>query len=362
MVRTTPTRQRDRADVLVIGDGIIGLSTALAIARSGSSCHIIGNSGDGQASSASAGLLAPSLGATEPWFREFMRLSRDRYPDWLRWLAERTGIDVTLNRLGIVEIEFGSNQSPLRDSPGACALDAAELRSLEPALTASDRGVLHPDDGYVDNVTLLRALREALRCEWSTDFAIGRAASIVPSRDGCAVRTEDGRALHGRYAILAAGAWSPLVAGLPRHVNVEPVRGQMLLLDDCPLGRAVSSPAAYLVPRGGGTLVGSTLERVGFENRTTAAALQHLQDAAISVVPSLARASVARSWAGLRPLTPDGFPILGRDPEVPSLFYACGHGKNGVLLAPITAECVASLIAGSPLPFDLTLMSIERFG
>jgi glycine oxidase ThiO len=362
MGATPRGRELDRVDVLVIGDGIVGLSIALAVARSGASCQIIGNSGDGQASSASAGLLAPSLGAAQPWFRAFMSLSRDRYPDWVHWLSERTGIDVRLNRLGIVEIQYGDHQSPLSGlSSGALQLEAADLRTMEPALTTCDGAILHQDDGYVDNVGLLRALREALRCEWSIDFVAGRAASVALLPDRCSVRTEDGRVLDGRHVVLAAGAWSPLVAGLPRPVPVEPVRGQMLRLNECSLTRAVSSPAAYLVPRGHGTLVGSTLERVGFDNRTTAAALQHLRDAAIAVVPSLAQASVDGSWAGLRPMTPDGLPILGKDPEIPSLIYACGHGKNGVLLAPLTAECIAALITESPLPVDVTALSIERF-
>jgi glycine oxidase len=352
---------RERADVLVIGDGVIGLSIALAVARAGGSCHVIGKTVDGQASSASAGLLAPSLGLSSPAFRAFMRASRDRYPDWLRWLAERTGVEVTLNRMGILEIGGGEIDAGQSESHDTRALGASELRSLEPALAAADGAVLHVDDGYVDNVGLLRALREALRCEWSIDFIDGRGASIEPSRGECRVNTEDGRTLRGGTAVLAAGAWSALVAGVPRPVYVEPVRGQMLLLDGAPLSHAVSTSDAYLVPREGGTLVGSTLERMGFDNRTTAAARAHLRSAAAAAVPELHQATVQAQWAGLRPMTPDGLPVLGRDPEVSSLVYACGHGKNGILLAPLTAECIAAEVASSRAPYDLALFSIERF-
>lgn len=351
--------ENDRADVLVIGDGVIGLSIALRVARSGASCHVIGQTADGQASSASAGLLAPSLGNAEPAFRAFMRASRDRYPEWVRWLAERTGREVTLNRLGILEID---PTTPDRESgDDALRLDRLELQSLEPALVAGKDSVLHRHDGYVDNVMLLRALREAARCEWSLDFVDGRGAICDASPRGCSVRTEDGRTLRGDTVVLAAGAWSALVAGLPRPVPVEPVRGQMLLLERSPLAHAISTPHAYLVPRGSCTLVGSTLERVGFENRTTTGARERLHRAAAAAVPELEHAAVSNSWAGLRPMTPDGAPILGRDPELPNLVYACGHGKNGILLAPITAECISAVIAGSPAPFDVTPYAIERF-
>lgn len=358
-----PRSERDRADVLVIGDGVVGLSIALEVARSGGSCRVVGKPVDGQASSASAGLLAPSLGSADSRFRAFMVASRDRYPDWVRWLAERTGIEIPLSRLGILETHSSSGYAPplALDPSESRQLSAAEVHEMEPALGVSASGVLHLNDGYVDNVSLLRALREALRCEWSVDFVNGRGASVEPSREGCSVRTEDGRALHGGTVVLAAGAWSPLVAGLPHAVMVEAVRGQMLLMEGAPLSRAVSTPDAYLVPRGAHTLVGSTLERVGFDARTTPAAHEHLRQAAISAVSAFADAPVLGSWAGLRPMTPDGLPILGRDPDMPNLIYSCGHGKNGILLAPLTAECIVDIIAKSQPRFDLSSFSITRF-
>jgi glycine oxidase len=296
----------------------------------------------------------------DPTFRRFMRASRDRYPAWIHWLAERTGIEVTLNLDGIVEIQ----PDPAGDGgvdEEVSQLGPGELRQLEPALAGHERAAFHQNDGYVDNVTLLRALREAVRCEWSIDFVDGRGASVGASRDGCSVRTEDGRTLRGGIVVLAAGAWSSLVAGLPRYPRVEPVRGQMLLLDRCPLSHAVSSPDAYLVPRDGRLLVGSTLERVGFDSRTTDTAREHLRNAALAAVPGLAEATIARSWAGLRPMTPDGRPILGPDPDTPTVVYACGHGKNGILLAPLTAECVAAAITREPVPFDLGSFAVTRF-
>ena len=346
------------ADVIVVGDGVIGLGCALAIARAGGTCRVLGQTERGAASAASGGLLAPSVGSAEPEFRAFMRASRDRYPAWVRWLAERTGIDITLSRSGIIELVNDGGQS---SASSAESLEEASLRSIEPQLAWKGAARMHGDDGFVDNVRLLEALNEAVRCEWSVDRGEGRVASIQPGVNGCAITTEDGRTQSAKTVVIAAGAWSALIAGLPRPIPVEPVRGQMVLLGGCPIAHAISAPDAYLVPRGDNTLVGSTLERVGFDSTTTYGARERLRAAASAVLPSLSDAEVADFWAGLRPMTPDGLPILGRDPDFRSVIYACGHGKNGILLAPITGEVVAALAGDSRAPHDISRYSIERF-
>ena len=348
------------ADALIIGDGVIGLASALAIARAGGSCRILGRSVTGAASSASAGLLAPSIGSASPAFRSFMVAARDLYPIWVHWLAERTGVEVTLNRLGIIELDADASANDLA-GPNRERLTRAALEALEPAV-AGREAFLYPNDGYVDNVRLLAALREAVRCEWSIELVDGRAAGIEPGIDACTVITEDGRTQRSQTVVLAAGAWTALIAGAPRPIPVEPVRGQMIQLEGCPLSHAVSARDAYLVPRGGSTLVGSTLERVGFDTSTTNSALDRLRNAAATIVPDLAHVKVEKAWAGLRPMTPDGLPLLGRDPDLPSVVYACGHAKNGILLAPITAECIAAVVAGIAPQFDITPFDVQRFG
>lgn len=354
--RKAPTEST--ADVLVVGDGVIGLATAIAIARAGGSCRLIGRTVTGAASAASAGLLAPSIGHADDDFRAFMRASRERYPEWVRWLSERTGVEVTLNRSGIIEV---GSELPDAKNADAERLDTRAVASLEPSLAKFDEAILHPVDGYVDNVRLLAALREAARCEWAIEIVEGRVAGLEPGLDGCRAITDDGRVQRGRTVVLAAGAWSALIAGAPRPIAVEPVRGQMVQLRGCPLSHVVSSNDAYLVPRGDSTLAGSTLERVGFDSTTTATALERLRVAAAAVVPSLANAPMEKGWAGLRPMTPDGLPIIGRDQDLPSVVYACGHGKNGILLAPITAECVAAIVAGVGPPIDISRFDAQRF-
>ena len=354
-----------RADVVVIGDGIIGLSTALAVARAGGTSCIIGHPVPGSASVASAGLLAPSVGPADRVARDVMTIARDQYPPLIRWLAERTGIDVPLNRRGIIELpshDWDRTTGTSNHTGSAASLEPGVLRSLEPMLAAATGSVLHPLDGFVDNVRLLEAMREATRCEWGVDAVDGRAARIERGGKGWSVFTEDGRQHSATTVVIAAGAWSPLVAGVPRALRVEPVRGQMLQLGGNHLEHAVAGPDAYVLPRGDTTIVGSTLERVGFDYGVTEPAIARLRAAAITMVPALETAPIVGVWAGLRPMTPDGLPIIGTDPEVPSLIYACGHGKNGILLAPLTGECVAAMAAGRRPPVDISLFSVLRFG
>ena len=358
------TRRAAAADVLVVGDGIIGLSSALAVARGGGTSCVVGYRAPGSASPASAGLLAPSIGEPDAVVRQTMIAARDRYPEFLAWLAERTGIDVPLNRRGIIEVARSASEAEaLARAPmeSATLLEPGVLRSLEPALAPVRSAVLHANDGFVDNVRLLEAMREAVRCEWAVDDLEGRAARVEREQGTWRLHMEDGRRYEAATLVVAAGAWSPLVVGVPRPLHVEPVRGQMVKLRGALLQHAIASHDAYVVPRGDYTLVGSTLERVGFNFSTTKSAIERLRAAATALVPQLANVPVVDSWAGLRPMTPDGWPIIGRDPAVPSVVYACGHGKNGILLAPLTGECVAAIAAGSEPSVDLRPFGVERF-
>jgi glycine/D-amino acid oxidase-like deaminating enzyme len=347
-----------KADVLVIGDGVIALASALAIARARRHCRMVGRTVRGAATHASGGLLAPSIGVANPAFRELMIASRDQYAEWVAWLGEQTGMTITLNLAGIIDL--AADPSAPGVPPGR-RLDADQLQALEPAINRTERSLHFQDDGYVDNVELLAALRAATRHESLIDAVEDRALAIEARSDRCTVYTESGRREEAEIVVLAAGAWTSSIAHLPRPIPVEPVRGQMLLLRGCPLSHAVSSEGGYLVPRGDSTLIGSTIERVGFNSETTPAGLETLRRAASTVVPALAMADVEGSWAGLRPMSPDGEPILGVDPDLPSVVYACGHSKNGILLAPITAACIASLVCRTPPPIDISRWGIERF-
>ncbi|MBX6365619.1 MAG: FAD-dependent oxidoreductase, partial [Gemmatimonadetes bacterium] len=197
-------------------------------------------------------------------------------------------------------------------------------------------------------------------------FELGAQVAAVESEGArvTGVQLAGGRRLPAGRVVLAAGSWSGEIRGLPRPVPVRPVRGQVVALESVPplLGRTVATPDIYLVPRRDGrVLLGATVEEAGFRATPTAGGIHRLLAAAIAAAPALADAPVAEIWAGLRPGTPDGLPILGPDPELSGLAYATGHFRNGILLAPITAALLADLLAGEPPAALLEAFGVDRF-
>jgi glycine oxidase len=160
---------------------------------------------------------------------------------------------------------------------------------------------------------------------------------------------------------VAAGAWSGQVAGARFGNAVQPARGQLVSYPSAPLRHVAYGPAGYVVPRGGITIGGSTMESVGFESNTTDSGIRKVRTAAEEICPALAKEKTVGAWAGLRPVTPDMLPLIGPDPERPSLLYACGHSRNGVLMAPLTGDLIADLVTESPLSHDLSQFRPDRF-
>lgn len=316
------------ADVVVIGDGLIGLSTAHAVARQGGRCVVFGTNRPGAASPASAGLLVPFLDELGDEIRPFFQHSISLYPGFVADLA--------------------------RHDP--------ELRIIEGMIERRDgEDVLHAADGAVDPVRLLAALRAAIARQSSVELAHSAVEAIEPCGERLAVIGSGHPRVEAGHVILAAGAWSPAIVGLPRELPVQPLKGQMIALDDSPLRRPVMGDDVYLVPRGYETLVGATVEVAGFDVTVTPEAVEWLRAGASELCPELAAARITRSWAGIRPATPDMLPILGPDPDLPALIYACGHAKNGVLLAPGTAQAVAGWCGGHAPDGMLAPFSIGRF-
>jgi glycine oxidase len=343
------------ADAIIIGDGVIGLSTAYELARGGVSCRVLGAANAGVASHAAAGLLAPSIGQLSGDVATFFDASLDLYPALVDRLSE---FDAGLRLLtGLVEVL--SPSSAARTAPGASRLTAGEAATLEPNIEAPHGALLHRRDAAVDNVRLVAALRSALDASARVVATVDRVTRIDPP--AAKVTLENGEVLSADVVVLAAGAWSPLIAGIPGDLPVSPLKGQMLALHSSAVRHPVMGDDVYLVPRGDELAVGATVESAGFDTSTDPAAIDALHAAAARLVPALARASVTRQWAGIRPATPDRLPIIGADPDHPRLVYACGHTKNGILLAPATAVAVRSVVEGVTAPWPLAPFAVSRF-
>ena len=241
-------------------------------------------------------------------------------------------------------------------------IDARTRRTIEPTLAAFPGALLHPYDGSVDNVILLQAMRRLVRSYSGVTVVAARARALDLSGARPRVLLAGDEAVEGGCVVLAGGAWVAQLSGLPRPLPVRPVRGQMLSLGASGLRHVTYGGGGYLVPRTGGrTLVGATMEHVGFDSSTTPEARASLTAIAAKLSPALGAAPLLSHWAGLRPITPDGLPILGHDGAAPGVLYACGHGRNGILLAPITGETIGAMAVGESPSFDLTPFSIDRF-
>jgi glycine/D-amino acid oxidase-like deaminating enzyme len=340
---------------VIIGDGVVGLSTALQLARSGLRCHILGTRQLGAASSAAAGLLAPNIGNLAPDVRALFRASLALYP---QYLAPLQAIDPGLALIsGLIEVL--EEHGPFAE--GHLRLEQQTLDTLQPGVVAPYGAVLHETDAAIDNVRLVAALHRAVELEQRLSYRDDAALRVQARPDGATITTESGASLECSRLVVAAGAWTPRIEGIPRPLPVRPLKGQMLSLGAVALTRPIMGGHVYLVPRNAETVVGATSEEAGFDITVHPETIADLHRAAAALVPALLSAPIARSWAGIRPATPDMLPILDQDPETPSLVYAVGHSRNGILLAPLTAIGVAQLVLGDPPSFDLGPFSLVRF-
>ena len=238
-------------------------------------------------------------------------------------------------------------------------VDAAAARGLEPGLCDTVRGALEvPVHGYVRAAALTAALADAAR-RHGASIEVVRVTGFAPAARGVSVTTDE-TTLAADAVVVAAGSWASAWS-LP----IKPIRGQLLQLrlPQPPAHRVLWGPRCYVVPwRDGVTLVGATVEDVGFDESVTAAGVHRLLDAAIELLPALGGALVDDIRAGLRPMTPDGLPAIGGSSTMPGVYYALGHYRNGVLLAPLTAALVADLVLEGRERPELGLVRPARFG
>jgi glycine oxidase len=370
--------QMPERDVVVVGAGIVGLACAWRAAQAGLSVLVLDRGAPAPgASAAAAGMLAP---VTEAEFGEqaMVRLNlagARRWPAFAAELAERTGIDLGYRENGALAVAADRDDAEelrrLHDLQCSLELESQwlssrECRTLEPGLSPRVRGgLLAAHDGSVDPRAVLRALRAALD-DHEVDVLSAIEVTGVEDSDGVlsALATSEGR-VPARRAVVAAGAWSAGLGGGSWAPPVRPVKGQILRLAGPPqpalAERIVRTPRCYVVTRANGEVViGATVEERGFDTSVTAGAVHRLLEAAWEVLPDVEERELVETRAALRPGTPDNAPIVGgAGPD--GLVWATGHHRNGVLLAPITAEGVADLLAGGALPTELEPFGPARF-
>lgn len=360
-------------DVIVVGGGVIGLSIAWRVAQRGLRVTVIDPRPGEGASRTAAGMLAP---VTELHYegRELLALNLEsarRYPAFAAELLDATGLDVGYRDCGTVQAAWdAADLAELRalqafqTSLGVRSeiLSSRELRLVEPALAAGlPGGLFAPEDHQVDNRALVDALIEA--CHRAGVVTIMQAASSI---DSGAVRLDTGDLISGGVVVLAAGAWSRGINGLQRPAPVRPVKGQTLrlaahseLLHQVVRGSVRGNPV-YIVPRLNGELViGASSEESGFDLRPRAGAVYDLLRDAQTLVPELSEAEFVEVSTSVRPGSPDNAPLLGRS-EVDNVVIATGHYRNGILLTPVTADEISSLIVDGEASEVITPFTPDR--
>ncbi|MEM7437341.1 MAG: glycine oxidase ThiO [Myxococcota bacterium] len=366
-------------DVIVVGGGLMGCSTAYRLAKDGLRVVVLEKSVPGaEASSAAAGILAPSIESHENAYAlQLGRRSRELHAELADELDELFGIDIGFRRCGVIRLAFDEVEaeaiteqceSLLGRGVRSEAWNRDELLSEEPGCNPEAVAALHvPEEAQVEPRKLLSGV------------ALGAEREGVVFRSGATVRrivVEGGRArgvevdderIDAERVVVAAGSWTTLIPGLRlRNDAIYPVRGQMIATETRPptLRRIVFGAGGYVVTRPDGrTLCGSTEERVGFTRGITFRGMADIIATARRIAPSLADATVHDHWSSFRPGTPDDLPLVGQT-GIEGLLLASGHYRNGILLAPVTAELIAEAIADpsatpqgqalSPLRFEET--------
>lgn len=369
-----------KSEFLIIGGGVIGLSIARALHKRGERSIIIVDKGriGAEASWAAAGMLAPNAEThqADSFFR-FCIESNALYPSFAGELLNETGIDIELDRSGTVCLAFDepeeqANREKFEWQRNAGieveSLSTAEdILKLEPHVSPSVRcGVFYPNDWQVENRKLVTALRR---------YAELNGIRLIEDTAVSELSFESGRVLgaltaNGEMAaattIVTAGAWTSQLwdSKLKFAGQVKPVRGQMIGFQapERLLNCVIYGPRGYIVPRADGRLlVGATVEDAGFRKEVTADAVAELRAAAAQIAPVVAGFDIKEAWAGLRPCASDELPVIGRLSGVDGLMVATGHYRNGILLAPITAEIVADKIVAGIASEYFEVFSPERF-
>ncbi|KPV40892.1 glycine oxidase ThiO [Alicyclobacillus ferrooxydans] len=350
-------------DVVVIGGGVIGMTGAWRLAQTGRRVLLLERDRTGaEASSAAAGMLGAQLEVSEPGpFYQLCLESRSLYQAFVDELLEYTGVDAQLIHNGIYQIAFTQDEVraleeqmewQIRGGARAEFLSSTEVTHEEPTVAENYGALYLPDDSNVYAPLLTRALSVAVKKSCSVVEG-AEVTAIRPQSTGDFVVSAQNETYVAGAVVVAAGAWAQrLLPSFPGQI--QPVKGQLLAIRprQATLKHTLFNDHAYLVPKRNGTIVvGATEDReAGYNRDVTTDAIQCLLSSVKRIAPGLCDATFERSWIGLRPGSSDPHPWIGQLAASPGLHVAAGHFRNGILLAPVTANMLVDSVEGRPWP------------
>lgn len=365
-----------RPDVIVVGGGIMGCSVAHRLAKDDVQVLVLEKSVPGaEASSAAAGILGPSVESFRDAFAlQLGRRSRELHAELADEFHALFGVDIGFRRCGVIKLAFDeTEQSDICARATALAAHdihyeqwtREDLLQAEPSCNPEVIGALHvAEDAQVEPKKLLSTLARGAEHEGAVFRSGSTVHHIVIDRGRARGVKVDGEVIEADCIVVAAGSWTTLIPGIRLDSNtIYPVRGQMLATHTRPpiFRRVVFGAGGYVVTRPDGrVLCGSTEERVGFERGVTLGGMAEVIETARRIAPALTTAVVRDHWSSFRPGTPDGLPLVG-ETHVERLLLASGHYRNGILLAPLTADLIAREIAGAPSSGEAEALSPRRF-
>jgi len=354
-------------DVIVVGGGIIGLTLSIALHKRGLRVLVVERGKPGrEASYAAAGMLADCMLETPAALQSLATASARMYPEFVHELQDEAEINVDLRDEGTLLFPLPEVVS---EQPEFCKRNPlpVPLAELEPALAdlkvpAFCLPAVYLKERSVNPRALVAAALKAAKHR-GVDISSGTAVNDLLLSDGRVVGVSTDRTHYSATCVVnCAGAWAGSFS--IHRFPTRPVKGQMLAVACARhnvVRHVIRTPEVYLVPRSDGRiLIGSTLEEAGFNKRTDANTIQRMHQAAIRIIPALGEARVLEAWAGLRPGTPDGLPILGAT-TTPGYFVATGHFRDGILLTPVTAHVMAQVITGVRPDYDISMFTPARF-